>query len=62
MAGTSPAMTMSNHLLLPGHWSYAIALPSSGIDLRRTPGDRWGAFEVNPSPICPTCQMISEKP
>jgi len=30
--------------------SRAMGLPVAGIDLRRTPDDRWVCFEVNPSP------------
>lgn len=30
--------------------AHALALPLAGVDLRRTPDDRWVCFEVNPSP------------
>ncbi len=32
------------------HLSRKLDLPLAGIDLRRTPDDRWYCFEVNPSP------------
>jgi glutathione synthase/RimK-type ligase-like ATP-grasp enzyme len=42
--------------------AHALKLPLAGIDLRRTDGDAWYCFEVNPSPAFTYYEMATGQP